>query len=329
MLDELIVQFFSATPRRPTAVYFLLTGKKTISILFAALQHHQLQWLQLYPTLRRGDFQAAVARLTQAKTLVETEDGLVLAQPEAAAAAAAVLPRPAHYRADWDLDGFARRLVLAVQAVSEARFENRRYRPAVDDWATQQAVRRWYQTTATPVDALPGELTAAFAALPEATADRLANRLIGHHFVGGAAAVGLAGELRRQDDLGRLVAAIAAHPEWAALGGLWGGPRSLISTSNRAACELAEAGVPRAAIQARLRLKESTVNEHLLGAAILGWQPPAGLFSKALTAAFDAVADPHEPDYRALLAAVPQADFFHVRLYQILQLQGRWQHARP
>ncbi|WP_461224076.1 YpbB family protein [Lacticaseibacillus suihuaensis] len=327
MLDALIIQFFSATPRRPTAVYLLLIGKKTISVLFAALQHDQLQWLQLYPTLARTDFQAAVARLVAQGALQKTDSGLVLAQPAVQQAAQRELPLPAHYRADWDLEGFGRRLVLAVQAVSEARFGNRRYRPAADDWATQQAVRRWFQDRHGDWSGVIGELTAAFAALPQATADRLASHLIGHGFVGGATAVGLQASLEWCEALGQLAAAIAAHAEWPALQALWGGSHSLLSASNQAACDLAAAGVARPEIQARLRLRESTVNEHLLGATILGWRPPSSLFEPALAAAFDALAQPHEQDYRRLLAAVAGADFFHVRMFQILQLQGRWPHA--
>lgn len=322
MLTDLVVQLFDDRPRRETAVYMLLNGKKTLSVLFAALQHDQLQWLQLYPTLAREDFQAAVAELVKAGTLQQSGAELTLADPAAKTAAAKRLPLPVHYQPWMGLAGFEQRLLLGVQAVSEASFHENQYRPAVRDWATQQAVRRWYQTS--NAAALPQELTAAFTALPQASADRLASRLIGHDFVGSAQPAGLFGMLQTLDDLGQLVMLIAAHPEWPAVNQLWGGKVKLLSPSNYRACQLIEAGQTREQVSKQLRLKPSTVNEHLLGATIFGWLPPVkALYSPALLAAFAQV-PPLEQDYQKLLAAVPEAEFFHVRLFQILNLQGRW-----
>ncbi|WP_054661807.1 hypothetical protein [Lacticaseibacillus camelliae] len=104
MLTDFVVQLFDEQPRRETAAYMLLNGKKTLSVLFAALQHGQLQWLQLYPTLGRADFQAAVKQLVNAHALTHTETGLVLTDPAAKMQAAARVPLPTHYQ----LDGRAR-----------------------------------------------------------------------------------------------------------------------------------------------------------------------------------------------------------------------------
>ncbi|MFD1392078.1 hypothetical protein ACFQ3L_00545 [Lacticaseibacillus jixianensis] len=325
MLTDFVVQLFDDQPRRETAVYMLLNGKKTLSVLFAALQHGQLQWLQLYPTLAREDFQAAVAQLIQAGALRQADKGLVLADPAAQARAAVKVPLPVHYQPWMGLAGFEQRFLLAVQAVSEASYHEARYRPAVRDWGVQQAIRRWYRQAARAD--FPGELTAAFAALPAPAADRLASRLIGHDFVGSAQPLDLAGQLQKLDDLAQLVTLIAAHPEWPALTSLWGGRVQLLSPSNYRACQLIEQGQTRAQVASQLRLKASTVNEHLLAATIFGWQPPvAALYSPALLAAFAGV-NGQEQDYQKLLAALPGAEFFHVRLFQILNLQGRWPHA--
>ncbi|WP_179395366.1 hypothetical protein [Lacticaseibacillus absianus] len=323
MLEDLVIQFFSAKPRREIAVYLLLVGKKTLSNLYAALEHAQLQWLQLYPTLAREDFQAAVERLVRAGALTRTETGLILNQPEAKQRAAARLPLPAHYAAQLDVQGFEQRLLLGVQVVSEARYHARAYRPVSSDWATQQAIRRWSRAVALPT--VISELTAAFAALPDATANRLAARFVGHDYVGDAPTDGLRDQLGDVDALSQLILVIAAHPEWLTLHQLWGGPKSLLSASNRQACALATAGASRETIATQLRLRPSTVNEHLLGATILGWQPPiTALIPVAVMGALTALPRPLDPDYHHLLAAVPEADFFAVRLAQILDLQGRW-----
>ena len=63
LLTDLAIQFFDTQPRRERAVFGLLAGKKTISNLYAALTHQQLQWLQLYPSLSKELFLQAVAQL--------------------------------------------------------------------------------------------------------------------------------------------------------------------------------------------------------------------------------------------------------------------------
>ena len=322
MLTDFVVQLFDDQPRRETAVYMLLNGKKTLSVLFAALQHGQLQWLQLYPTLARKDFQAAIKQLVASGALTSTATGLVLVDPQAKAAAAKRVELPTHFEPWMGVREFELRLLLGVQAVSEAPYHNSHYQPAVRDWAVQQYVRRWYGQ-ARHTD-FAGELTVAFALMPAASANRLAKHLIGHDFVGGAQAEDLAGEFRHLDDLAQLVALIAAHPDWPALQSLWGGRVALLSPSNYRACQLIDAGQTREQVGLSLHLKPSTVNEHLLAAAIFGWQPPIkALYPPALLQAFAAV-NPHEQDYQKLLAALPDAEFFHVRLFQILNLQGRW-----
>ncbi|WP_125703286.1 hypothetical protein [Lacticaseibacillus daqingensis] len=323
MLDDLVIQFFSLHPRREVAVYLLLTGKKTLSTLYSALQHNQLQWLQLLPDLGRDEYQAAVARLVAQRAVARQASGIVLTDPARQAEARQRVPLPQAFRAEWGASAFDQRLSLAVQVLSEAQFKNRRYQPVTNDWHTQQRVRQW--TRHVNAKAVVAELTAAFAALPTAQADRLARRFVAHGFVGDARADGLAAHLADLDAVSALIAQLVAHPEWAQLNALWGGPVALFSPSSYQAVALADQGVARAAIAAQLRLKPSTVNEHLLAATIMGWQPPiAQLIPAPVRAALAGQSDPHEQDYQKLLAAVPTSDFFAVRLFQILMLQGRW-----
>ncbi|WP_338216074.1 hypothetical protein [Lacticaseibacillus salsurivasis] len=321
MLEDFMIQFFSDQPRRGPAVYLLLTGKKTLSILFSALQHHQLQWLQLYPTLARTDFQAALNTLIAQKRLVETDAGLVLGADSLDSANK--VPLPEAYQPWMGLAEFERRLLLAVQVVSEASFDNRRYRPAVAEWATQQAVRDWLKHVESAN--FVSELTAAFTTLPTPVADRLAQRLVGHDFVGAAQVGSLTASLEATNDLALLVAAIAQQ-KWPALWTLWGGPTPLLPPNAKLVCDRFARGESRQQIAQQMRLRPSTVNEHLLEATILGWQPPVGqVYPAAVKAALTAYQG-QQLDYQALLDAVPGSEFFQVRLFQILDLQGRWPH---
>lgn len=329
MLTELLLQFFDDQPRRKASIYSLLTGKKTISTLYAAMLHHQLQWLQFYPTLAREDFQAALAKLLAQEKIHQTSLGLVLADPAAKAKAAEDLPLPTAFRPNFDLAQFAPKFYLAVQVVSEALAGERRYRPITSDWQTQQAIRRWYHRVAGDPAQVAAELTAAFTTLPQETGDLLASRLVGHDYVGQAHGGDLAAQLQETEALATLVTAIASHPEWQQLNALWGGLKPLLSPSNYRAVQLLQNGLNPQQIAQQLRLKDSTVNEHILGAAIWGAKiPVAQLYDRALLAAFSAVQDPFYGDYQQLLEQVPISDFFHSRLYQILKFQERWpQHA--
>ncbi|WP_390404517.1 helix-turn-helix domain-containing protein [Lacticaseibacillus jixiensis] len=322
MLDDLIVQLFDQQPRTEISVYMLLTGKKTQSVLFAALQHDQLKWLQLYPTLSRSDYQAAIKRLEQAQVLKRDGNNLSLRNLDAQQAAAKRLALPAHYAPWMDLAPFWLKLQLAIQSLSEYTYHNRFYRPVTPDWPSQQAVRQWW-VAIKPAAAIQ-ELTALFAALPQAQSDLLSQQLIGHDYVGAGGDDSLAGHMQRLDALAQLVVALDANRlgSWARL---WGGRKPLGTQSQYQALALAQAGMPRPQIAQRLRLKPSTVNEHLLGAALFGAKLPLDtLYSPAMMAAFGALPKQRFNDFHELLAQVPGSDFFLVRLYEILVIQGRW-----
>ena len=145
MLTDFVIQFFSEQPRRERAVFGLLTGKQTISILYAALIHQQLQWLHLYPSLSKEAFSAAITTLKVQRMLRETETGLILTEKGQHLKQAAVtqLPFPTHYQPWMNLPVFAPRFFLGVQVLSEASYANRAYQPISVNWATQQVVKQW------------------------------------------------------------------------------------------------------------------------------------------------------------------------------------------
>ncbi|MFD1428851.1 helix-turn-helix domain-containing protein [Lacticaseibacillus mingshuiensis] len=323
MLTALLLQLFGDDPRRETGVYLLLTGKRTVSVLYAGLRAHILQWLLLYPTLARADYQAAIAQLIRAGALVKTDSGLIVTDKNAQVRAAQVIQLPAAYRPWMGMTAFDQRLTLAVQAVSENGAGVRHYRPAVSDWGVQQQVRRWYQGTQPRVFA--DELQGLFEALPQDAGDVLAAGFIGHAFVGSAQA-DLATQMRRTQALAQLVTRLDEDPQrWPQTAALWGGRQPIFPRTQTQIVDLLDQGFSREAIGQRLGVRPSTVNEHLLTAAIMGQALPLeGLYPAAIKHAFDQVPDPTETNYQTLLSQVPASDFFQVRLFQILQFQGRW-----
>lgn len=316
MLDDFLLQFFDDQPRRATSLYLLLTGKKTLSVLFAALEHQQLQWLHLYPTLSRPDFQAAIDRLLAAHYLEKTETGLVCAEPVAPSA----ISLPTAYQPWMGVHTFSPKFHLAVQMLSEASFHNARYRPVTQDWAIQQQLRHWWQQIDRQTTI--SELKALLDAIGDEAATNLLNTMIGHEFVG----AGNVNEIAQIQALAQLIAQLDAGvaPDWHML---WGGRKPLGTKTQYAALQMIQQGTRREVVSQRLRLKPSTINEHLLGAAIFGAELPLErLYPQVMIDSLTQVDS--SLNYQELLDQIPDSDFFQIRLFQILSLQGRWPHGQ-
>jgi uncharacterized protein YpbB len=321
LLTDFVIQFFSEQPRRERAVFGLLTGKQTISILYAALIHQQLQWLHLYPSLSKEAFSAAITTLKVQRMLRETETGLILTEKGQHLKQAAVtqLPLPTHYQPWMNLPVFAPRFFLGVQVLSEASYANRAYQPISVNWATQQVVKQWYQQ----VDhrAAVTTLSSLFQGLPTELADTLAANMIGHDYAGQLMPATLQAHFERLDALAALVQQLAnTRSMWTAL---WGGPRDFVSRPAQQTLAQARAGMALPTIAHRSHRKQSTINEHLLLAAIMGETLPIEhLVPLKIHRALNRVTQIY--DHQALLAAIPGSTFFQIRLFQILSFQGRW-----
>ncbi len=316
MLDDFLFQFFDEKPRRATSLYLLLTGKKTLSVLFAALEHQQLQWLHLYPTLLRPDFQAAIARLLNAHHLEKTETGLKRVEPIAAQTSSL----PTAYQPWMGVHTFTPKFQLAVQMLSEASFHNARYRPVTQDWAIQQQLRQWWQKIDRQTTI--AELKTLLDAIGDEAAINLLNTMIGHDFVG----AGNVTEIAQIQALAQLITQLDAGiaPSWHML---WGGRKPLGTKTQYVALQMIQQGATAELVSQRLHLKPSTINEHLLGAAIFGADLPlARLYPQAMIKTL-AQADARL-NYQQLLDQIPNSDFFQIRLFQILSLQGRWPHGQ-
>jgi len=295
----------------------LLTNKKTISNLYAALQHQQLSRLHLYPTLSRENFQASIQRLKQAQLIAVTDEGAIITPAGRKQQQADFLPQD--YRPWMNLVQFEPRLYLGVQVLSEASFANRKYQPVITDYATQQQVKQWYRQVGRRSGI--AELTAAFAMLAPDVANRLASLFIGHDFAGTAVIQHLADQMRHLDDLSQLVSLIDQHAEWPALQQLWGGRLPLISPSAARSLDGLNRGLTIPQIASATRLRPSTVMEHIQLAALFGANIPV---DQLYTPAEQAALVPLQGENHQTIIDATGLDFFHVRLFQILAVQQRW-----
>ncbi len=331
MLADYLIQFFGPEPRRPLSVLGLLTGKKTISTLYAALQTEQLQWLALMPQLRRDDFLTSVAQMRRHGwlELVDKDVRLTAAGTRQRELVSTTHPLPRHYDFRLNPSGLSTRLFLAVQVISEATFANNTYVPVVADWSVQHWVKSWYRHHGRDHQAVVQDLITAFNFLPSDTADFLAARLVGHGYAGSVDLVADEWGWQLLDAMGSLAHVIGDHESaMTALFQLWGGPVNPLPALGQKSLELVNQGMSVAEIAQRLRRKESTVNEHIQAAAIWGMPVnlrvllPTGMHG-ALVAAWDAGLR----DYRDIQARVPDASFLQVRLVQVECIRKEQAHG--
>lgn len=322
MLDDIIIQMLSTTPRRPLSVWGILSGRKTASVLFAGLEYGILQWRNLVPHCNRERFLQVITNFSQRQLVVV--DGPMVALTsrgvKAQRVAAEKLPLPTDYQYANQPLVFADRLFLAVQVVSEAEAQNKEYVPVTADWQVQQWVRGWYRQWAGKKDAVVDELERTFTAMPQDLANYLAQQFVGHGYNGQMAPTLSMTLLASLSALLRQVAAQA--DEFPALASLWGGPVSVVAPKAIVAANLLKQGQDLPAIAGQMRRKLSTINEYVQEFAILV-DPiaPEVLAQPAQIAALNAAWTRGERGYQQLLQAASDLQFMQVRLFQIWQLQ--------
>ncbi|KRN29439.1 hypothetical protein IV38_GL000323 [Lactobacillus selangorensis] len=335
-----VLSLFAAAPRRAKPIYYLLTGKRTVSNLYVGLQYGLLQRLQLYPNLKESQFQAQVQALVHDELLQKVTDG-TYQQTETGCQFLADHPVYTFRYFDGPrmghLNDFQERLFLVIQVISEYRHHERRYFPLQTHLRNQDAVKRWFrQVKQTPhfSDQFVAELTAYLQALPAELATVIANRWVGYQTTGAsleqiaAATAQTAGQLFLQqvDAEAFLWDQVHHHPQqWPVLAQLWPQTDSALSGSTQITVDLFKKGVPFAQIGKQRGLKASTINEHLLEAAILSPHFPFQFFLQtSQIKRYDQVTGGNRAgNYQQLLDADRSAAFFTVRLYQIWILRGR------
>lgn len=331
----LLILFDQQQWRRPLALKALLKGRRTVSNLYAGLDYGLLSLYQLLPHLPAEKFEQALRQLVEAGLIAQQgrQARLTVAGQKAKVAANKQLFLPQHYAGlkFQNSREFIARLFLVTQASSELKKHNRHYFPLAVAWSTQQAVKNWLrqQNAQTLVSQLHQEWYLLFATLPQWQADYYSQFLLGHQVQPAStqqadhwfAWSSLTGELVRQDTVHWFLQQVTAAPkQFPLLTSLWQplatGP---LGTSAAQTMTLCQQGLSLTEISRQRRIKQNTLKEHLLEAAILLPDFPFDHYLTAptrrqLTTIF---ADQPLATWQFSQLAATDLSFFDYRLFQI------------
>lgn len=282
---ELLLATFATIPRRYKAIFYGLAGKQTVSNLLALREYELLSYFHLYPKLSQTKFQAQLVQLQQAgwldldqsaATAVLTDSGAQLLKEQKLATA---WPQAYDYWqfGDWQLQW--QRLLLGVQVVSNRWHQVTQYQPLTESFQVQQELRNWWRYWL-PQDwhQFKWELQTILATLPESAGTLLVNSFSSQSFPG-LTSQHLA-QLRQQsptvlqlaqvNSLGLLLQQLQQAPQrWPMLTSLLPLPQSPLPRNVARTYQQLLAGQTWSQITQQRRVKASTLQEHLLVAAIL------------------------------------------------------------
>lgn len=331
-----LLRFLSAdTPRRLRVIENVLVGKRSVSTLYWGMRYAQLDWLGYDKKLSRTEVDQAAQSLVNDKLAVMADTKMKLTPEGLTTLNATSLyePQAISVRLTVDISTFWQRFLLAIQVVSEASFENRQYYPLQVPWAVKQTIKRWFHQyrEASLAEQFRTFLEAFLTSLPTTQANFLANLLVGHVQPGKTitqlaqtAEMSLAEATLIQTDLVcQLVQFIQQEqtPVFTTL--LAGLVNSPVSQSALQTVQAYNQGQSLSTISQRRHLKDSTVREHLLEAAIL--QPLNAFdYERALSPALQTkladIFDQQSIDEWQFDQVAPLSlEFWQFRLYEILR----------
>ncbi|WP_223877167.1 helix-turn-helix domain-containing protein [Lactiplantibacillus pingfangensis] len=340
LLAEYLLLLFTTAPRRPKALFNVLRGKRTVSTLFAGLTTDSLSLLGSCHGIPLVSFERATEQLVSDGWLKTTQPGY-LQLTIAGAAAQQRLKDTLYLPTAWenyqaaDVRQFTAASQLALQVVSEAVHQQRRYYPITTDRHIQWQVKQWFRQWQSPTlgQQIQQELTAFLQTQTTELATVFSGSLTGFNFPGQTEQQ-LATQLDRQPleivvmrkDLSCHWVAWLKQQPTTPLAALL---RPLlkvtpVSSSAWQTYQDYRASQNLTLVAQRRKLKLSTVREHLLEVAILWPEFPAAelltpIRIQQLTGLFSE--NPRIETWRfdTVQAAFPEIDFFWFRLYQIMR----------
>ncbi|CAM3057270.1 helix-turn-helix domain-containing protein [Lactiplantibacillus plajomi] len=339
MFEDYLLRLFSVTPRRAKAIFNVLRGRRTVSTLFAGLTYGCLDQLDSWHGVPLERFLATAEALVNQGFLASPQPGYLQLTPDGQQrVAATTLYRPVALSAFQTVAvrQFAAEAQLALQVVSEAVHQQRRYYPVTTDPKTQARVKAWVRQqsrTREVAAAVYAGLHAFLGQLDPQLAAIFVASLTGYRQPGLTdAQLGVRFDRQpiellmiRKDLTCQWVAWLQSHPK-DPLAGLLAPlvKASPVSTSaQRTVRDFSQSGDLNQIAQNR-RLKPSTVREHLLEAAIL---TPRFPFKRVLSPAvltqlsdgFGGRQDVADWQFAEAQAVNAQLTFFEFRLYQIMR----------
>ena len=341
-LETLCLIFGSSTQyRRIKAMKNALIGRRTVSNLYWSLQYDMLDFVDSLHGQQFGDDQQVALKLSQAGLIVVddrlqfklTKKGQVIHDDYTAQ----LLPlKYLAVSSRVDVNRFAQRFVFASQIVSEYSYANHKYYPQSLGYYDDQLLKHWF--IANKQQNLPKQfhdlLTGFLSRLDnDQRAEVFVQSLIGHHF-SGMTEDQLADSLKTRPTIieiqwlqlyGMLLLLIQKHPQPNPFMQLTAGlEKPVISNSAKKTFELyRQQTVPSIdQIVAQRRIKQTTVYEHLIEAAIMApvAQFPYQSLIQPKTFQQLALTQPDDVANWAFDQAaeeVPGLSFFEFRLFQI------------
>ncbi|WP_125605820.1 hypothetical protein [Lapidilactobacillus bayanensis] len=318
MQANLLLPLFSKQARRYQAIYYLLTGKRTVSNLSAGLAYQLLPYFHFYPKLSQDDYQAALQQLVeQHYAKIQATDKTIQLTSLGQVVQARLLQRgfwPTTYNywqdGDWQLQW--ERLLLSVQVISNYQHHHAHYTPLATQPLVQNEIRHWfYRCGRTQQQQFVEELSATTAQLTPNQANLLVNSLRSSSYPGVSdfqlsLSLSLTASeliLARVTVLSAFLRKVQQFPQSAPLRQVFQFPTTILSLGSTRTYELWRSGQPWSEIVQHSYQKESTLLEHLLEAAIL--MPDFD---------FD------QPRLQQLVAANPES-YFGQRLLEIQELR--------
>lgn len=338
MNPELLIRLLSASqPRRPKVIFNCLTGKRTVSVLYWALRYKLLSWLNVFPSLQWDTFNGAVNKLVQDKRVTVQSDGQLLSNEALENDELSEL-FPAEQRQVYRIMHVkivAETTLLGIQALSHTIYHDMGYFPVSVSERARVQVRRWFRSSSFDENHIR-DLTLALnrwlATMPARKADVFLSQLAGEMHPGYTVQQ-LSQALNLptwQIDLIQ-AANLAAFAQFCQAD--THGWRNLLSPFMDQALprpvkqtlSAVQQGTTRTAISQQRGLRPSTINEHLLTAAIL---LPLDQFpyEKCVDEATRESIKKHQPvnidNWQGSLGATPD-QFFQYRMTQIWETKQK------
>ncbi len=336
-MDELLCFFSKNQPRRPAVIRQVLSNKRTVSNLFWGLRYKILDWLAICPQLEREKFDNLIAAMVKDKLLAEINgQGLCLTEL-GARRRDDFAELHYHMKSPYLFSRFKVQLWqdilrLLVQIVSEASYGNTHYYVVASSFQARDSIKKWYQDYhECELGQLLGEQLLLFLKNESAEDATIFMQLFyGHEYVAKTAeqiAVNTGWSTRDIEVLWNDLSVKFANflCEGTSIFKVLVMPlkkTGLLSKSATETYRLYDSGMTVAKIKSVRRLKESTVAEHLLEAAIfvpnfnfkhLISPMEYSIFSKLFKGNID------NWHYEKLQETEPRISFTKFRLYQIEQ----------
>ncbi|MCC7665955.1 helix-turn-helix domain-containing protein [Liquorilactobacillus satsumensis] len=338
--QEELLYFFSQTQtRRPAVVRQVLANKRTVSNLFWGMQYQILDWLNTQPQMESLLFDKAIKQLLRQAKLEQHPNGLLLT---AKGLSARTQYAALHYRIKQpqlfqrlDEKMWEDVLQLLVQVTSELAYANKHYYVAAASDGAQAYFKRWFRTSKQQLQAATlGKMLLAFLKdKPTREADLFMAFFNGHGVVAATSAQLADKSNYNISDIVNLWRDYAVSFAWfllhqdtyfqALVAPLF--KQSLLSNSTAATYAQFLKGALPAQIAKSRKLRLSTINEHLLEAAIFEKNFAFKRLLSATEIEFLAgifTGPPSSWDYQVIEEHKKKIDFFKFRLFQI----GRSKH---